>query len=138
LCVVDDNNDPYVSVNETARRLNRSIEQVRRYLREGRLEGRRIGQQWFIEEAAIEAFGPRPPVRPRRTGVNEAVTNSGPPEGGQPVTTPPVIPQPAPDPNKPLINDDTWAELDALREEVRKEGGDLDIVELIRQVREGG
>jgi excisionase family DNA binding protein len=45
-----------VTVAEAAVRLDRSTEQVRRYLREGRLSGRRIGGQWFIEEAALEAF----------------------------------------------------------------------------------
>src|SRR3990172_1014205 len=42
-----------ITVQEAARRLNRSIEQVRRYLREGKLKGRRIGQQWFIDEASL-------------------------------------------------------------------------------------
>ncbi|HEU4759692.1 MAG TPA: helix-turn-helix domain-containing protein [Dehalococcoidia bacterium] len=42
-----------ISVAEAARRLGRSIEQVRRYLREGKLKGQRIGQQWFIEEASL-------------------------------------------------------------------------------------
>ena len=45
-----------ITVGETARRLSRSTEQVRRYLREGRLTGRRIGGQWFIERAAVESF----------------------------------------------------------------------------------
>jgi excisionase family DNA binding protein len=42
-----------ITVAEAARRLGRSIEQVRRYLREGKLPGRRIGQQWFIEEQVV-------------------------------------------------------------------------------------
>jgi len=42
-----------ITVQEAARRLSRSIEQVRRYLREGKLKGRRIGQQWFIDEASL-------------------------------------------------------------------------------------
>jgi len=41
-----------ITVAEAARRLNRSIEQVRRYLREGKLRGQRIGNQWFVEESA--------------------------------------------------------------------------------------
>ena len=45
-----------VTVAEAAQRLERSTEQVRRYLREGRLSGRRIGGQWFIEEGALETF----------------------------------------------------------------------------------
>lgn len=43
-----------ITVAEAARRLGRSIEQVRRYLREGKLKGQRIGQQWFIEERSLE------------------------------------------------------------------------------------
>ena len=46
-----------ISVAEAARTLSRSTEQVRRYLREGRLPGRRMGGQWFIERAALESFG---------------------------------------------------------------------------------
>ena len=42
-----------LTVQKTARRLNRSVEQVRRYLREGKLQGERIGQQWFVPEETI-------------------------------------------------------------------------------------
>ncbi len=45
-----------IGVAEAASRLGRSTEQVRRYLREGRLGGRRIGGQWFIEASALAAF----------------------------------------------------------------------------------
>jgi excisionase family DNA binding protein len=45
-----------LTVAETAKALARSTEQVRRYLREGTLPGRRVGGQWFIEVAAVEAF----------------------------------------------------------------------------------
>jgi excisionase family DNA binding protein len=51
---VDDNS--FVTVNEAARLLKRSTEQVRRYLREGRLPGRRIGGQWFIEREAVTGY----------------------------------------------------------------------------------
>ena len=44
-----------ITVAEAARRLNRSIEQVRRYLREGKLKGQRIGNQWFVEESGLGA-----------------------------------------------------------------------------------
>ena len=43
----------YVSVQEAARKLGRSTEQVRRYLREGKMEGHRIGRQWFIREPTV-------------------------------------------------------------------------------------
>lgn len=45
-----------LSVAETAQRLQRSTEQVRRYLREKRLRGHRIGGQWFIEAKALTEF----------------------------------------------------------------------------------
>jgi excisionase family DNA binding protein len=48
--------EPHVSVHEAARLLDRSTEQVRRYLREGRLTGRRIGGQWFIDRAELDTF----------------------------------------------------------------------------------
>jgi excisionase family DNA binding protein len=43
-----------LTVHEAAKRLNRSTEQVRRYLREGKLKGQRIGNQWFVEESSLE------------------------------------------------------------------------------------
>jgi len=46
-----------LTVDQAAKRLGRSTEQVRRYLREGKLRGRRIGNQWFIDEDALEQFG---------------------------------------------------------------------------------
>ena len=49
-----------ITVAEAARRLNRSIEQVRRYLREGKLRGERIGGQWFVEERALGAPNSEP------------------------------------------------------------------------------
>ena len=45
-----------LTVVDAARELGRSTEQVRRYLREGRLSGRRLGGQWFIEESALTTF----------------------------------------------------------------------------------
>jgi excisionase family DNA binding protein len=45
--------DDMITVAEAAQRLGRSLEQVRRYLREGKLKGQRIGGQWFVEEASL-------------------------------------------------------------------------------------
>ena len=45
--------DGMITVAEAAKRLGRSLEQVRRYLREGKLKGQRIGGQWFVEEASL-------------------------------------------------------------------------------------
>lgn len=43
-----------LTVADAARILDRSTEQVRRYLREGVLPGERIGNQWFIEEFDLQ------------------------------------------------------------------------------------
>jgi|SRR3954447_10057852 hypothetical protein len=45
-----------LTVADAANALDRSTEQVRRYLREGRLKGRRFGGQWFIEDKALSSF----------------------------------------------------------------------------------
>ena len=61
--------DGMITVAEAARRLNRSLEQVRRYLREGKLKGQRVGGQWFVEEASLPL---RYQIRRgRRTSVRE-------------------------------------------------------------------
>lgn len=55
-----------ITVAEAARRLNRSIEQVRRKLREGKLRGQRVGNQWFVDEACLsEPASPPKPLVPR-------------------------------------------------------------------------
>lgn len=43
----------YITVPQAALKIQRSTEQVRRYLREGKLEGRRLGGQWYIKESAV-------------------------------------------------------------------------------------
>ena len=47
--------DEMVTVADAAKILDRSIEQVRRYLREGKLPGERIGQQWFVKKVDLES-----------------------------------------------------------------------------------
>ena len=64
-----------LTVQETARRLNRSVEQVRRYLREGKLQGERIGQQWFVPEEAIHGRQ-RKDRRHQRHRVNQRRENA--------------------------------------------------------------
>jgi len=121
--VVDDNiMEGYVTVAEAARRLDRSIEQVRRYLREGKLPGRRIGLQWFIEEGALEGWAP-----PRRAaGVSEAVATYE----ARPMETKEKKKA------EPLISEETWKRIDALREKIRGESGGFDAVEAVRRDRE--
>lgn len=45
-----------MTVGQTAAALGRSTEQVRRYLREGRLQGQRLGGQWFIRQGDLTQF----------------------------------------------------------------------------------
>ncbi len=42
-----------ITVAEAARRMNLSIEQVRRKLREGKLKGQRVGGQWFVDAVSL-------------------------------------------------------------------------------------
>ncbi|MDP6108348.1 MAG: helix-turn-helix domain-containing protein [Candidatus Brocadiia bacterium] len=69
----------YVTVQEAAQKLERSTEQVRRYLREGKLDGRRIGGQWFIREEAV-LYRTHPggsEVAPREFSYRDHIYNAG-------------------------------------------------------------
>jgi excisionase family DNA binding protein len=114
--------DGYVSVNEAARRLGRSIEQVRRYLREGRLPGRRIGQQWFIEEEELAGW----PDRRRAERIGEAVAT---------YEAKTMKPEETKNP-KPLIDPELLRQIEETAERIYRQAGDIDVVELIRQDRQ--
>jgi excisionase family DNA binding protein len=108
-----------ITVQEAARRLGRSIEQVRRYLREGKLRGERIGQQWFIEEASLAARPVRYRVRkPRTSQIREVAAVMEAPR----MTKREI---------EALIR-----RIDERREAIRKRVGTFDVVKLIREVRE--
>jgi hypothetical protein len=116
--VVVDDNIRYLTVAETARRLGRSIEQIRRYLREGKLAGRRIGGQWFVEEAGLSAD------KPQRNQMREVATMEY-------------------TPGSTRVNDvkieALIASIDERREAIKRRlGGNIavDIVELLRADRE--
>jgi excisionase family DNA binding protein len=66
-----------ITVAEAARRLGRSLEQVRRYLREGKLKGQRIGGQWFIDERSLEARYQPSGQRAQRIREPTAVMETG-------------------------------------------------------------
>ncbi len=51
-----DDNRTLLTVGQAAIALERSTEQVRRYLREGRLTGQRMGGQWFINQQDLQQF----------------------------------------------------------------------------------
>ncbi len=111
--------DGMITVAEAARRLGRSLEQVRRYLREGKLKGQRVGGQWFVEEASLPLRYQQHPHGPSRStrepgAVMEATK----------LTTEEI---------EALIK-----RVSANREAIRRRlGHDLDIVELLRRSREG-
>jgi excisionase family DNA binding protein len=110
--------DGMITVAEAARRLGRSLEQVRRYLREGKLKGQRIGGQWFVEEASL-------PLRyaPSR-GTGQRIREVG------------VVTE-APKLSKEEI-DALIKRIDANREAIRRRlGHGFDISRLIEESREG-
>ena len=45
-----------LTLKEVARELGRSLEQVRRYVREGKLPAKKLGMQWFVSRRALETF----------------------------------------------------------------------------------
>lgn len=118
---MDDNILPagMTTVREASRRLGRSIEQVRRYLREGKLRGQRIGGQWFIDEADLPRayFSPSPVLHTVRERAERVAPSAG------------LAARPA-----ALLE-----RIDSRRKAVRKRrGGDIpeDVVEALRAVRE--
>ena len=129
--VVNNIMDGYVSVNEAARRLRRSIEQVRRYLREGRLPGQRIGGQWFIEEDALAAW------RPERRGIGHVSAGTG-ARLGEAIAAYEVRPMKTKETKKfiPLIDPKLLDQIEETAKRIRSYAGDIDVVELIRQDRE--
>ncbi len=50
----------YVTVAEAAKRLDISVQQVRRRLRGGKLSGRREGSHWLVKEATLNESRRRP------------------------------------------------------------------------------
>jgi excisionase family DNA binding protein len=115
----------YVTVTEAAERIRRSIEQVRRYLREGKLAGRRIGQQWFIEEAALASWYPG-----RRATETMSVREPAAVYEARPMKTEETKTA------KRLLSDDLIRRVEAVRERIRRESGEFDVVAMLRQDRE--
>ena len=68
-----------LTIKEVARELGRSLEQVRRYVREGKLPARKMGMQWFVSRRALEAFksnggrATRPDVSARAKALREQI-----------------------------------------------------------------
>ena len=63
-----------LTVADAARILDRSTEQVRRYLREGVLPGERIGNQWFIDEFDLQQMLE---ARQHGEGLANAIAGAG-------------------------------------------------------------
>ncbi len=110
----------YVTVNAAARRIGRSTEQVRRYLREGKLAGKRIGGQWFIREAALL-------YRTQQEEMNEMIRRESGPAGDSPgITT--------------KARAEVFERINRRREDIRRRweglGISVDAVKLIREIRD--
>ncbi len=106
-----------VTVAEAAQRLGRSLEQVRRYLREGKLKGQRVGGQWFVEEASL-------PLRYEIRSGKRAVVRE------------PVAMMERTRLKKEEI-EALVKRIDANREAIRRRlGRDVDVVEMLRRSRE--
>ena len=45
-----------LKLNQVAQELGKSLEQVRRYAREGKLPARKLGMQWFVTRRDLDAF----------------------------------------------------------------------------------
>lgn len=110
----------HINVNEAARRMGRSTEQVRRYLREGRLPGKRIGGQWFIRETAVL-------YRARQEEISGMERREPRPTGDVPVMS-------------TRARLEAFARINRGREDIRqrweKQGIEIDAAELVRQTRE--
>jgi excisionase family DNA binding protein len=55
-----------LTVGEVAKKLGRNPELVRRWLREGRLRGERIGWSWLVSAPDLDRFLKAAPQRRRR------------------------------------------------------------------------
>lgn len=117
--------DGYMTVEQAARRLDRSIEQVRRYLREGKLPGRRIGQQWFIEEAALASWQPGR----GRAGAGRI---------GEAVATYEARAMKTDETKRKegLALEEWFRRVDEIAAKIRRESGEFDVVEMLRRSRE--
>lgn len=68
-----------LTLKEVARELGRSLEQVRRYVREGKLPAQKLGMQWFVSRRALEAFQgnsvsvPQPDILARAKALREQI-----------------------------------------------------------------
>jgi hypothetical protein len=71
-------------VDDVARRLHRTTDQVRRYLREGKIRGRRIGGRWFVDPGDLGPeleenrwLVPRDLLEPIRLSSNKIFKRNG-------------------------------------------------------------
>ena len=61
-----------ITVPEAARRTGKNPETVRRWIRDGKLESRKVGTQHLIDEAALADLGEAAVVR--RKGIEQTAT----------------------------------------------------------------
>jgi excisionase family DNA binding protein len=53
-------------LKEVAQKFSISMNTARRYVREGRLSGQKLGQKWYVSEHALDEFFLKPYVRPKK------------------------------------------------------------------------
>ena len=55
-----------LTVPEAARKVHRDPETIRRWIRSGRLAAQRVGTQYLVDEAALDAVAEPPALAPSR------------------------------------------------------------------------
>jgi excisionase family DNA binding protein len=65
-----DEDEPFLTVDEAALALNRSVATVRRWCQQGRLAAQRVGRQWLVQRQAVEQLKPRGGGRKAQPGAN--------------------------------------------------------------------
>jgi len=53
------------TIQEVAQKFDLSPNSVRKYIREHRLAGQKLGQRWFVSEDALQKFFLTPYVKPK-------------------------------------------------------------------------
>ncbi len=56
----------YLTAEQVAERIERDVQMVRRWIREGRLEAERVGQIYFVRPGVLRRFKV-PAARPRKS-----------------------------------------------------------------------
>jgi len=64
-----------LKLNQVAQEIGKSLEQVRRYVREGKLPARKLGMQWFVTRRDLDAFQANEPKSNAKDVLERAIAN---------------------------------------------------------------